>query len=100
MSSINVFGYHQGNENKAFARFRLLGSYYLAESICLSNDKNYALLNNDTIKAISIEIKEAILTSECSGQIANKLYGIYSKDKLKEISTKITNILTAKLTKI
>jgi hypothetical protein len=93
MSSIHALGYHAGSDNVAFARFRLMGVYWLSKSIC-STDNPWTLEEKSTINQ---EIENAILSDECSGQIVNKLFGTYCKAKLKGISDKITKILQAKL---
>jgi len=93
MSSIHALGYHVGGDNVAFARFRLLGAYWLSKSICLSENKW-----KDTEKvAIGKEIKQAVLEVECSGQIINKLYGAFCKKELKNISKNISQILQSKV---
>jgi hypothetical protein len=93
ISSVNVLGYHVGNDNTSFTRFRLMAGYWLAKAITIS-DNNW---DDDQKKAISQEIKQAILADECSGQISNKLYGVYCESSLKAIRDKIGAFLNQTL---
>lgn len=88
MSSSYVLGIN----TTAFTRFRLLASYCLSESV-FDND----MWTQERKEAISKEIKQAILTGECSGQITNRLYGEWCLAILKDVYEKVTFILHARV---
>lgn len=92
ISSIHVLGYHHLNDNVAFARFRLLGAYFLSKSLNGNCDWT------ETQRGfISKQIEMSVLDTQCSGIISNSIYGNYSDPRVKSICTNIESILTVKL---
>ncbi len=100
MSSVYKFGYLQNKDNIAFNRYRLLGGYWLSKAIALNDAclKDKYKWSNVQKLAISQEIRNAILTIECSNTIFTKLYGKdYCVEALKPIYKKMVKMLGLKL---
>jgi len=74
LSSINGLGYHVDIDNRSFHRFRLYAAICLNQCVIFGSEN----LSADQKSGIQKEIRDLLLTAECSGQIANKLYGHYS----------------------
>ena len=84
-------GYHVGDENRSFLRFR----FYAA--ICLSQVVVTAPANLAAGQKLKIakEIKNLLFSSECAGQIANRLYGQYSL--FTDLTKRIQQILDTRI---
>jgi len=91
LSSIRGLGYHVGDENRSFLRFR----FYAA--ICLSQVVVTAPANLAVGQKLNIakEIKNLLFSSECAGQIANRLYGQYSQ--FTDLTKRIQQILDTRI---
>ena len=89
MSSVNVLGC----SDTAFARFRLLGAYWLSKSLYGNNE-----WEENEKQAVAKQIMTAILKNdECSGMITNMLYGAHGNQELRYIHLRVKSILQSKM---
>jgi hypothetical protein len=91
LASVYGLGYHVGSDNRSFQRFRLYTAICLSQCV-ISAGSN---LSEEQKLKMCREIKNLLFTSECAGQIANRLYGNYSS--FSTLTQRMKKILNARM---